>query len=97
MPTKVDQFVSRDGMHPDRQRQRRIVSVTLIVNGEQRFLHEILDFIGEILQAYAIEQTQAPAQFDEQNAISHIVAGRSLDLQDRVGKLCASHRRIDDD
>jgi hypothetical protein len=34
-------------MHPRRQRLAGIVGMALIVYGQQRFLHQILNFVGQ--------------------------------------------------
>src|SRR5437764_11349021 len=66
---QIDELVFCDRIHPRRQWLPRIVSMALVMHGEQRFLHEILHFIRETEQPLAEVAAQIRAEMPEKRLV----------------------------
>jgi hypothetical protein len=61
----IDDLIARDGMHPSGEWQLCVIGIPLIVDCEQKLLHEILYLLGLPREAPAQERTFAPASIPE--------------------------------
>ena len=74
---EIDQLVARDRVHPRRQRFRRIVGMSLDVDGQHRFLHQIFRLFcapPNSRELALVIGTQTTAQSFEQRAVRGRVA-----------------------
>jgi len=74
-PQEVDHLVARDGMHPGRERLRGVIGMSLVVDGQQRLLHEILHFVGHAREPPPEKDAQERAQILQEGVVRGTVAG----------------------
>ncbi len=68
-PQQIDHLVTRDRMHPSRQRLVALVRVALIVHGEQAFLDKVFHFIGPAEEAFAQKSAQIGTELLEEGSV----------------------------
>jgi hypothetical protein len=68
-------------MYPRRERLPGVIGMALVVHGEQRFLQQILHFVGQADEALSQEGAQMRAQFLEKVVIGRCFASESANQQ----------------
>jgi hypothetical protein len=77
-PQEVDEFVARDRVNPGRQRLLGSVSVSLIVNRQENFLHKVLDLIRQVRKVPTQECAQKSRELGQKLMVRLFVTGKTL-------------------
>ena len=91
---QIDQLVSRDRMHPGTDRNLAGIGAAMQVQGQERFLNQILDLVQRAGQATSKENSQADCDECKRRSIGRFVPAlrkRPERLQSRFKRVALRH------